>query len=83
VLRPWNELHPRKRILADEITEGMDLVGALIMGHRYQSWWTGSILSIQGARKKVPHANATAVQVAAGVMSAVIPTCHGWHRHDE
>jgi homospermidine synthase len=27
-------LHPRKRILADEITEGMDLVGALIMGHR-------------------------------------------------
>lgn len=64
------ELHPRKRILTDEITEGKDLVGALIMGHRYQSWWTGSILSIEAARRKVPHVNATAVQVAAGVMAA-------------
>jgi len=66
------ELHPRKRILTHEITEGMDLFGALIMGHRYQSWWTGSILSIEAARKKVPHVNATAVQVAAGVMAAVL-----------
>jgi len=68
------ELHSKKRILTDEITEGMDLVGALIMGHRYQSWWTGSILSIEGARKKVPHVNATAVQVAAGVMAAALWT---------
>ncbi len=68
------ELHPNKRILTDEITEGMDLVGALIMGHPYQSWWTGSMLSIQTARRKVPHANATAVQVAAGVMAAVLWT---------
>lgn len=66
------ELHPRKRILTDEIVEGMDLVGALIMGHRFQSWWTGSILSIEAARKRVPHANATAVQVAAGVMAGVL-----------
>jgi len=66
------ELHHRKRILTDEITEGMDLFGALIMGHRYQSWWTGSILSIEAARRKVPHANATAVQVAAGVIAAVL-----------
>lgn len=66
------ELHPRQRILTDEIAEGMDLFGALIMGHRYQSWWTGSILSIETARKKVPHVNATAVQVAAGVMAAVL-----------
>lgn len=66
------ELHPRQRILTDEIAEGMDLVGALIMGHRFQSWWTGSILSIEAARKKVPHVNATAVQVAAGVLAAVL-----------
>ena len=66
------ELHPKKRILADEITEGMDLVGALIMGHRFKSWWTGSILSIDTARRKVPHANATTVQVAAGVMAGVL-----------
>ena len=66
------ELHPRQRILTDEIAEGMDLVGALIMGHRFQSWWTGSMLSIDAARKKVPHVNATAVQVAAGVLAAVL-----------
>jgi len=64
------ELHPKKRILTDEIAEGHDVVGALIMGHRYQSWWTGSILSINAARKRVPHVNATAVQVAAGVLAA-------------
>lgn len=66
------ELHPKKRILTNEITEGRDLVGALIMGHPYHSWWTGSILSIAEARKKVPDRNATAVQVAAGVMAAVL-----------
>ena len=66
------ELHPRQRILTDEIAEGMDLVGALIMGHRFQSWWTGSSLSLEAARKKVPHVNATAVQVAAGVLAAVL-----------
>ena len=44
------------------------------MGHRYQSWWTGSILSIEAARTKVPYANATAVQVAAGVVAAVLWT---------
>ncbi|MDD3181161.1 MAG: saccharopine dehydrogenase C-terminal domain-containing protein [Opitutaceae bacterium] len=64
------EMHPRQRILADEITDGQDMVGALLMGHRYNSWWTGSILSIAAARKKTPHSNATAVQVAAGVLAA-------------
>ena len=68
------ELHPRQRILTDEIVEGMDLIGSLIMGHCYQSWWTGSILNIEAARKLVPHSNATAVQVAAGVLSAVLWT---------
>jgi len=66
------ELHPKQRILTDEIVEGMDVVGALIMGHRYQSWWTGSMLSIGAARRKLPHLNATAVQVGAGVMAAVL-----------
>ncbi len=68
------ELHPRQRILANEIAEGGDLFGALIMGHRYQSWWTGSILSIEAARRKVPNVNATAVQVAAGVLAAALWT---------
>ena len=66
------ELHPRTRILADEIVTGQDAVGALIMGHRFRSWWTGSTLSIAEARKKVPGVNATAVQVAAGVLAAIV-----------
>lgn len=65
------ELHPRTRILADEITTGRDLVGALIMGHPFRAWWTGSVLTIAQARRCVSHVNATAVQVAAGVLAAV------------
>lgn len=66
------EIHPRQRIMSREITAGMDLFGALIMGHPFNSWWTGSVLSIAQARRHAPDANATAVQVAAGVLAAVL-----------
>ncbi|MBM3854944.1 MAG: homospermidine synthase [Verrucomicrobia bacterium] len=66
------ELHPQGRILTDEIVAGADVVGALIMGHRFRSWWTGSILSIAEARKKIPGVNATAMQVAAGVLAGTV-----------
>ena len=66
------ELQPKLRIMGDEIVKGDDTLGALIMGHRYTSWWTGSILSIKEARKLVPHQNATTIQVAIGVVSAVL-----------
>ena len=64
-------LQPKLRIMTDEITSGKDILGALIMGHHYNSWWTGSILSIEESRKLVPGQNATTLQVAAGVVSAV------------
>jgi len=54
----------------DEITKGEDILGALIMGHKYNSWWTGSILSIEESRRLVPHQNATTMQVAIGVVAA-------------
>lgn len=66
------ELQTRQRILSDEITAGEDILGALIMGHRYNSWWTGSVLSIGESRRLVPNQNATTVQVAIGVVSAVM-----------
>lgn len=66
------EPHPRRRILTTEIAEGEDVVGALIMGHRYRSWWTGNVLSIQNARGTVPQSNATAVQVASGMLTAIV-----------
>lgn len=65
------ELQENLRIMNDEIIEGEDILGALLMGHKYNSWWTGSILSIEESRKLVPHQNATTMQVAIGVVSAI------------
>jgi len=65
------ELQPRLRIMSDEITNGADILGALVMGHKYNAWWTGSILDIHEARRLVPGQNATTIQVALGVVSAV------------
>lgn len=66
------ELQPKCRIMSDEITGGEDILGALLMGHRYNSWWTGSILSIKESRRLVPHQNATTMQVAIGVVAATM-----------
>jgi homospermidine synthase len=66
------ELQPKQRIMNDEITRGEDILGALIMGHKYNSWWTGSALSIEESRRLIPHQNATTTQVAIGVVSAVM-----------
>ena len=33
---------------------GGDILGALLMGHAYQCWWTGSVLSIEESRRLVP-----------------------------
>jgi homospermidine synthase len=54
----------------DEITGGADILGALIMGHAYNSWWVGSDLSIEESRRLVPHQNATTMQVAISVVAA-------------
>ena len=66
------ELQPRYRILNDDITSGSDILGALIMGHAYNSWWIGSDLSIEESRRLVPHQNATTMQVAISVVAAVL-----------
>jgi len=67
------KLQPRLRIMNDrEIVSGSDILGALLMGHPYNSWWTGSILLIDEAKKLAPGENATTIQVALGVVSAVM-----------
>jgi len=63
-------LQPKLRIMNDEITKGADILGALIMGHRYKSWWVGSDLTIEESRRLVPHQNATTMQVAISVVAA-------------
>ena len=64
-------LQERLRILEDDIVSGRDELGVLLMGHDFQSWWIGSLLSIEEARRLVPHQNATTLQVACSVLGAV------------
>lgn len=66
------QLQPRVRIMTDEIVSGHDILGALVMGHAYNSWWTGTDLSIEESRRLVPNQNATTMQVAIAVVAAVM-----------
>jgi homospermidine synthase len=69
-MRSW-DLHKNQRIMNDEITEGDDRLGVLLMGHPYKSWWTGSLLDIHSSRKLIPGQSATTVQVSSAVYAAV------------
>ncbi len=68
------EMHPlaENRILMNEITEGMDELGVLLMGHERGAYWYGSQLTIERARELAPYNNATSLQVAAGVLAGII-----------
>ncbi len=66
------KLQKNQRIMNDEITSGADILGALLMGHAFNSWWIGSDLSIEESRRLVPHQNATTMQVAISVVAAVM-----------
>ncbi len=66
------EMEPKIRIMSDEITSGYDILGALVMGHKYTSWWTGTILGIDETRRLTPHQNATTLQVAISVVAAAM-----------
>jgi homospermidine synthase len=65
------KLQERIRIMQNEIVQGRDELGCLLMGHDYKSWWIGSLLDIEEARRLVPGQNATTLQVAASVLGAV------------
>jgi homospermidine synthase len=66
------ELQPKLRIMNDEITDGMDELGVLLLGHELNGWWVGSQLDIHETRRLVQHQNATTLQVAASVLSAAV-----------
>jgi len=66
-----NGFHMQKthRILGREITQGIDELGALLMGD-FGAYWYGSQLSIEEARELLgPEFNATSIQVAAPVLA--------------
>ncbi len=66
------EIQDRKRILMDEIIDGIDELGVLLAGHEKNAYWYGSQLSIQEARKLAPYNSATSLQVCVSVLSGVI-----------
>ena len=69
-MRDW-EMQPRQRLLNNDIISGQDQLGVLLLGHDYNGWWTGSLLSIDEARAILPNQSATTLQVAASIVSAV------------
>ncbi|GGF17121.1 homospermidine synthase [Aliidongia dinghuensis] len=71
MMRDWQPVE-QERIMQDDIVDGMDELGVLLMGHGLGAYWYGSQLSIQEAREIIPGQNATAVQVVAGVISAAV-----------
>jgi homospermidine synthase len=62
----------QRRVLTNEIYDGTDELGALLMGHSKGAYWFGSRLTVHEARKLAPFNNATSIQVAAGVLGAVV-----------
>ena len=69
--RNWR-LQDDKRIMMEDITGGIDELGVLLAGHKKNAYWYGSQLSIDEARKLVPHNNATSLQVTVAVLSGMV-----------
>jgi len=67
----WH-LQDKNRLIVDEISEGIDELGVLLMGHDKGAYWYGSRLSVGEARRLVPYNNATSLQVTAAVLAGVV-----------
>jgi homospermidine synthase len=61
-----------QRLLKDEITDGIDELGVLLMGHAKGAYWYGSRLSTAEARRLAPHNSATSLQVTAAVLAGMV-----------
>lgn len=65
------EMQEEIRILKDEIIDGADILGCLLMGHDFGTWWIGSTLDIHRTREHVGGQNPTTLQVASSVLGAI------------
>jgi homospermidine synthase len=69
--KSW-QLQPDKRVARDELVDGMDELGVLLMGNTRGVYWYGSRLTVQQARALAPYNNATSLQVPAGILGAMV-----------
>jgi homospermidine synthase len=67
-----HELQPRKRIMMEDITTGVDELGVLLAGHKKNAYWYGSQLSIEEARRLAPYNSATSLQVCVSVLAGMV-----------
>jgi homospermidine synthase len=67
----WH-LQERKRIMLDDIIDGIDELGVLLAGHQKNAYWYGSQLSIEEARKLAPYNSATSLQVTVAVLAGMV-----------
>jgi homospermidine synthase len=66
------QIQPEARLLGEEIVEGIDELGALLMGD-HGALWYGSQLGIEEARQLLgPQFNATSIQIAAPVLAGAL-----------
>jgi len=68
----WQKLENHRVYRQEEIADGIDELGALLMGHEKGAYWFGSKLSIQEARSLAPYNTATSLQIASGVLGAIV-----------
>jgi len=61
-----------KRLMVEEITEGIDELGVLLCGHAKGAYWYGSQLEIHNSRKLAEFNSATSLQVTATALAGVI-----------
>jgi homospermidine synthase len=66
------QLQDRKRIMLNEITEGIDELGVLLAGHKKNAYWYGSQLSVAEARQLAPFNSATSLQVTSAALAGMI-----------
>lgn len=62
----------KQRLLMNEIIDGIDELGVLLMGHKQGAYWYGSQLSTEEARKLCPYNNATSLQVTVAVLAGIV-----------
>lgn len=66
-------LQKEQRLIGPDILSGgVDELGVLLMGHAKNAYWYGSHLTIDEARRLVPHNNATGLQVTSSIIGAMV-----------
>jgi homospermidine synthase len=66
------QLQPQRRILRDEVVDGMDELGVLLMGNPRGVYWYGSRLTMEETRRLAPNNSATSLQVVAGILGGMV-----------